>query len=143
MQTSHRVTPAAAGPATSVVSAQIIQFRDYLNRSSRRPQPAKARPLTLTCRYYAMGREDWERGLRILVRTDLVTTGWSYSPDGTLKLHDVPTGAVTLSAAEVERAFQDGFSFQASGFEAEIDADELRRLLLPASIGPGHFIASR
>ena len=144
MQQDSRVAPAAAGPETPAVSATIIQFRDYLLRSGRVPRPAPVQPVSLACRHYMLGREDWERGLQVLVRSYVTTTRWTYAADGSLRLHDVPTGEVVLSADEVRLALKNGITLHAPDFEADIAAAELAGLLAPlAERALPQFKASR
>lgn len=144
MQQDSRVAPAAAGPETPAVSATIIQFRDYLLRSGRQPKPAPIQPVSLACRHYMLGREDWERGLYVLVSSYASTTRWTFAADGSLHLHDVPTGEVVLTADEVKHALQNGITIHAPDFEADIDAAELSALLSPRTARPQvQFKASR
>ncbi|WP_374649910.1 hypothetical protein [Dongia sp.] len=131
----------AVEPAAPVV--QLAAFRHRRAKAARqvarqiealRGGPA-ACTVSVACRNYMVGREDWCRGIRSLFRTFDCPARVTHGANGSLCLHDLPTGDLVLSAGEVAAVLADGLHIRMADFEADIEASEIRATL-PARSRP-------
>ena len=95
------------------------------------PLCGQARGVTVTCRKFALGKEDWNRGVRALQRSYETVGQIAYLENGSLRLSGLPFGDVILDAAEVSRVLGDGLQIRSPDFEAEITSTAFRNALLP------------
>jgi hypothetical protein len=109
-------------------SGKVVDFAAY-RRQTRRPEQARFCSLTLLCRNYMVGRDDWNRGIRALFRSYTFATEASWAADGSLRLHDFPLGELVLNANDVTDALADGLHFRTPDFEADIEVAEIRATL--------------
>lgn len=146
MQKNKRLAPAAAGTEPSVASQNIVQLDEFRGRTRRK---AGYKTLPLVCRHFTVGHEDWDRGFLALVRTSDEVTRWTLTPEGALKLFDMPEGEVLIAANDVTAGLDHGLKLSRGNVEAEIAACDLRAALSPVaqcSVVPAirpQFIASR
>jgi len=119
----------------------VVQLSEFRTRARRK---SGYRTLPLVCRHFAVGREDWDRGLLALVRTSDEVTRWTITPEGALKLFDMPQGEVLVPANDVSAGLENGLTLAACNMVTEIAAADLRAALSPVAeaIRP-QFIASR
>lgn len=146
MQKNKRLAPAAAGTEPSVASQNvasqnIVELSAFRSRSRRK---TGYKTLPLVCQHYVVGREDWDRGELALVRTSDEVTRWTLTPEGALKLFDMPQGEVLIAANDVSACLDHGLKLAARNMVTEIAAADLRAALKPVAeaIRP-QFIASR
>ena len=146
MQKSRRLAPAAAGTEPSVASQNVVQLDTFRGRARRK---TGYKTLPLVCQHYVVGREDWDRGELALVRTSDEVTRWTLTPEGALKLFDMPQGEVLIPANDVSACLDHGLKLAARNMVTEIAAADLRAALKPVApcsvigaIRP-QFIASR
>lgn len=137
----NRRAPVETGTEPSIVSNNVVQLSAFRPRARRN---SDYRTLPLVCRHFAVGHEDWDRGLLALVRTSDVQTRWTLTPEGALKLFDLPQGEVLIAANDVTAGLDHGLTLSACNVVAEITADNLRAAFSTnaEAIRP-QFIASR
>ncbi len=76
-----------------------------------------------------VGREDWDRGFRVLFRSFDCLCDIRFDESGGLHLLDFPSGELVLSADEFQRGLSDGWEYRSVGLEVDISAGDLRALL--------------
>ena len=90
--------------------------------------------LTLRCKVFGPGKEDWNRGLleprRIIIREARL----SRCADGMIRLHGFLGLNLTLDASNLDRIRRQGLKIESSDLEIEIDAGAFEKALgsLPA-----------
>ncbi|WP_374380746.1 hypothetical protein [Dongia sp.] len=122
---ANDIEPLAKGGEGRVV--QLARYR-------RRPAPKSAPQLSpgeisLSCRRYMVGREDWDRGFRVLFRSYDLASGARFDAEGGLHLVDFPDGELVLSAAEFQQCLRVGWEYRAAGLEVDVTAADFRALL--------------
>ncbi|MBI2253217.1 MAG: hypothetical protein HYU58_01215 [Proteobacteria bacterium] len=146
MQKNRRLAPAFAGTEPSVASENVVQLNAFRTHARRK---AGYKTLPLVCRHFTVGREDWDRGFLALARTSDEVTRWTLTPEGALKLFDMPEGEVLVPANDVTAGLDHGLKLSRGNVEAEIAAADLRAALRPVAQRPvvqairPQFIASR
>ncbi len=141
MQMNRRFAPVKTGTEPSIVSKNVVQLSAFRQRARRKTD---YQTLPLVCRHFAVGREDWDRGLLALIRTSDVLTRWTLTPEGALKLFDLPQGEVLIPANDVTAGLDHGLTLSAYNVVAEIAAGDLRAAFSTkaAAVRP-QFVASR
>jgi len=99
------------------------------------PAAQHAGEVSVRCRFFGPGREDWNRGERVLRMIAVHSGRLSRLRNGSLCLRGIPGVDVHLSAAQIDRILQTGFAISSSNLEIEIDADAFKRAMqsLPPS----------
>lgn len=115
----------------SPVSQKVIQLNRYRCHARHK---RGYRTLPLVCRHLALGCEDWDRGLLAVKRTSDEVTRWTLTPDGSLKLFDLPQGEVLIPANDVAAGLNHGLKLSICDVEAEIAAIDLRAALNTKSL---------
>jgi hypothetical protein len=102
---------------------------------SNRSQTTRRGVLSLRCKVFGPGKEDWNRGFREFRRTILREGRVSRLADGTIRLHGLLGVDLRLGAADVERIGKEGLQITSPDLEIGIDADAFARALasLPRS----------
>ena len=91
--------------------------------NAHHPQPQSRRGvLTLRCKVFGPGKEDWNRGLREPRRIVIREARLSRCADGTIRLHGFLGLNLTLDASSLARIRQQGLKIASSDLEIEIDA---------------------
>ncbi|MDY0873561.1 hypothetical protein [Dongia rigui] len=151
MQKNKRLAPATAGTEPPVesqnaASQNVVQISSFRARAGRK---AGYKTLPLVCRHFVVGREDWDRGELAFVRSSDEVTRWTLTPEGALKLFDMPQGEVLIPANDVSAGLDHGLKLAASNMVTEIAAADLRAALSPVApcsviqAARPQFIASR
>lgn len=135
MQKNKRLAPAIAGTEPPVASQnaasqKIVQLSSFRAKARRK---AGYKTLPLICRHFIVGREDWDRGELACVRTSDEVTRWTLTPEGALKLFDMPQGEVLIPANDVSAGLNHGLKLAASNMVTEIAAADLRAALKPVA----------
>lgn len=76
-----------------------------------------------------VGREDWDRGFRVLFRSYDLASGARFDAEGGLHLADFPDGELVLSPAAFQQALCVGFEYRSAGLEVDVSAADFRALL--------------
>jgi hypothetical protein len=109
----------------------VIDFSTARHRQTSIGSKAAEGSVTIRCRIFSHGKEDWSRGLRelkyIVTHTGTVTR----EPDGSVCLHGLPAIDLRLSPDQVTQILRDGLKITSSDFEAEISGADFRAALPP------------
>jgi hypothetical protein len=107
---------------------------DFAALRQRRPSPRRNREtgtVTIRCRIFEPGHEDWSRGLRELKCIVAHAGAISREADGSVCLRGLPAIDLKFDPAQVAQILRDGLKITSSGFEAEISAADFRAALPP------------
>jgi hypothetical protein len=85
--------------------------------------------LSLRCKVFGPGKEDWNRGLREPRRVIIREARLSRCADGAVRLHGFLDLDLVLDASSQERVRREGLKIASSDLEIKISAAEIERAL--------------